>query len=67
VHGTIWYPIFLDLNKLGGALNHLLHVKVGYPELSVTCVHASEVLVDSVHLNAPVNCLVGFHAFEALN
>ena len=67
MHGTIWYPIFLNLDELGSALNHLLHIKVWNSELSVTGVHASVVLVDTVHLNASVNCLVSLHSFKALD
>lgn len=67
MHGALWNPVLLNLNQFLGAGNHLVNIKVGDAQLSVTRVHSAEVLVDTVHVHAVIYSLVGFGTLKALN
>lgn len=67
MHGAVRDPVLLNLNELGRALDHLLNVEIRDSKLGVASVHASKVLINSVHMDASVDSLVGLDTFKTLN
>lgn len=67
MHGAIRNPVLFNFNKPGGTFDHLLNIVSGDSQLYVTRVHTSEVLIDSVNMNALVHSLVRLDTFETLD
>lgn len=66
---TLWNPVPVQINQLPRALDHLLKVEFRETKLSMTCVHAVIVLVDSEHvdLRGITFFFIRLGTFETLN
>lgn len=66
---SVWDPVALHAQKHLGALHHLVDVELREAKLSVTSIHALEVLVDAERecLGRIVVLQVGLCSFEALD